>query len=109
MNVRHSVLSYLELLAYPSRLIEYEAKTPIASVHGELVSQFCDDLYHPKSPQFLNAFTEDELKDLARLYGLLAESGTLRASSAADLLKQPQWRRIVAFAKDLATTLGGDN
>jgi hypothetical protein len=106
MNVRESAISYLRLLSHPSQQMEYEAKVPIASIHGELVSQFCDDIYHPKSPQFLDAFTEDELKDLARLYGLLMETGRLRVSSVAELLKQPQWRRVVEFAKDLAATLG---
>ena len=106
MNVRQSVLSYLELLSQPSQQLGYETKVPAANVHGELVSQFCDDIFCPKSPQFLDAFTEDELKDLARLYGLLMESGRLDASSVTDLLKQPQWRRIVEFAKDLAATIG---
>jgi hypothetical protein len=106
MNVRQSVLSYLELLSQPSQQIEYEAKVPIANIHGELVSQFCSDIYHPKNQQFLDAFTEDELKDLARLYGLLMESGRLRVSSVTDLLKQPQWRRIVEYAKDLAAIIG---
>jgi hypothetical protein len=105
MNVRQNVLSYLELLSQPSRQLEYEAKVPIAHIHGELVSQFCDDLYFPKNPQFLDAFTQDELKDLARLYGLLMESGRLRVSSVTELLKQPEWRRTVEFAKDLFVTI----
>ena len=106
MNVRQNVLSYLELLSQPSQQIEYEAKVSIANIQGELVSQFCSDIYRPKNPQFLGAFTEDELKDLARLYGLLMESGRLRVSSVSELLKQPHWRRTVEFAKDLAATLG---
>jgi hypothetical protein len=105
MNVRQSVLSYLDLLSQPSQQLEYEAKVPIAHIHGELVSQFCSDLYYPKSQQFLDAFTQDELKDLAHLYGLLMESGRLRVSSVAELLKQPQWRRTVEFAKDLLVTI----
>jgi hypothetical protein len=109
MNVRKNVLSYLELLSQPSQQIQYEAKVPIANIQGDLVSQFCDDIYRPKNPFFLDAFTEDELKDLARLYGLLMESGSLRVSSVTQLLKQPHWRRTVAFAKDLAATLGAGN
>jgi hypothetical protein len=106
MTIRQSVISHLELLSRPSQQLEYEAKVPIANIHCELVSGFCSDLYHPKSQPFLDAFTEDELKDLARLYGLLMETGQLRVSSVSELLKQPQWRRVVAFAKDLVTELG---
>jgi hypothetical protein len=106
MTIRHSIIAHLELLSQPSQQLEYEATVPIANIHGELVSGFCSDLYHPKNQAFLDAFTEDELKDLARLYGLLMETGQLRVSSVSELLKQPQWRRVVAFAKDLVTELG---
>jgi len=105
MNLRQSVLEYLDLLSHPSQQIEYEASVPTVHIHGELVSQFCSDLFHPKSQQFLDAFTETEIKDLARLYGLLMETGRLRVSSATELLKEPQWRRVVAFAKDLRAVM----
>ena len=105
MNVRQSVIEYLDLLSHPSQQLEYDAKVPIAHIHGKLVSQFCGDLFHPKSQQFLDAFTETEIKDLARLYGLLMETGRLRVSSATDLLTQPQWRRVVEFAKDLRAVM----
>jgi hypothetical protein len=105
MNVRQSVREYLDLLSQPSRQIEYEARIAPANSHGELVSWFCSDLFRPKSPQFLEAFTENEVKHLARLYGLLIESGLLRASSVADLLREPEWRRIARFARELVATI----
>ena len=107
MNVRERVIEYLELLSQPSRQIDYETSVPRANGHGELVSWFSDELFQPKSQQFLDAFTENEIKDLARLYGLLIESRLLRASSLADLLREPEWRRIVRFAKELAAMLDG--
>ena len=107
MNVRERVLEYLELLSQPTRQIDYETSIPLANSHGALVSWFCDDLFHPKRRQFLDAFTENEIKELARLYGLLIESRLLRASSLADLLREPEWRRIVRFAKELAAMLDG--
>jgi hypothetical protein len=105
MSVRQGVLEYLELLSQPARQIDYEAKAATANVHGQLVRRFCDDLFHPKSRQFLDAFTENEIKHLARLYGLLIESRLLRASSVADLLREPEWRRIARFAQELVATM----
>ena len=109
MNIRERVLEYLELLSQPSRQLNYETSIPLANSHGELVTWFCDDLFRPKSRQFLEAFTEPEIKDLARLHGLLIESRLLRASSLADLLREPEWRRIVRFAQELAAMLDGDD
>jgi len=105
MNIRERVLEYLELLSQPTRQLDYETSVPRANRHGELVRWFCDDLFHPKSEPFLDAFTENEIKDLARLYGLLIESRQLRASSLADLLREPEWRRVARFAKELVATI----
>ena len=101
MNIRERVLEYLELLSQPARQLDYETSVPLANSHRELVRWFCDDLFRPKNQQFLAAFSETEIKDLARLYGLLIESGLLRASSLADLLREPEWRRIARFAQEL--------
>jgi hypothetical protein len=105
MNVRQRALEYLELLSQPARQIDYESNAAVANVHGQLVSRFCDELFQPKSQQFLDAFSENEIKDLARLYGLLIESGLLRASSLADLLREPEWHRIGRFAKELVAKM----
>jgi hypothetical protein len=98
VRIRDAVLEHVELLSRPSAQLEY-------GVPGELVAGFCSDLYHPKSAEFLGAFTEGELKELAHLYGLLVEASRLQSPSVPDLLKQPQWRRVVEFAKDLAVAL----
>jgi hypothetical protein len=100
-TIRESVLAHLELLAHPSRQQEYESDVQIADVHAELVDGFCSDLFHPKNKEFIDAFSEDELKDLARLYGLLSETGHLRVACIAELQKQPEWRKVIAFAKEL--------
>ena len=99
--IRQSVREHLELLAHPSKQAQYESSVPVAHVHGELVAGFCSDLFRPKSKEFVDAFSEDELKDLAHLYGLLMETGRLRVASVNELLKQPEWRRVVTFAKEL--------
>ena len=58
MSVRAQVIEHIELLSLPSEQLEYERDVPIADVPAELVCGFCDDLYHPKSPEILLAFTE---------------------------------------------------
>lgn len=64
---RNRVVEEIELLARPSEQMKYEHDVPIANVPAELICGFVDDLYHPKSEMFLNAFTEQELKSLAEL------------------------------------------
>ena len=86
MTVRSAILSYLELLSAPSKQLEYEKSVPSVNVHGKLIAGFCSDLYHPKSPDFIAAFSEDELRDLGHMYGLLMESGRVRASTVHELL-----------------------
>jgi hypothetical protein len=105
MGIRESVLEHVELLSQASAQSAYAVNVPIADIHGELVDGFTSDLYSPKNTEFLDAFTEAELKQLAHLYGLLLESIRLHVSSVTELLKQPEWRRVMAVAKELAVAL----
>jgi hypothetical protein len=100
-NIRAAVVEHIKLLAHPSEQLEYEKKVPIADVPAELVCGYCDDLYHPKSPDFINAFSEEELKSLAELYGLLCLASKTKVSSVTELLKLPEWRNVVSVAKEL--------
>jgi hypothetical protein len=95
----------VELLSQPSLQLEYERSLTVAGhAPSELVSVFCAD-YHPKNPAFIDAFSEDELKDLAHLYGLIVEASTSDYSTVGQMLKDPKWRRVVAVAKDLMPRL----
>jgi hypothetical protein len=106
---RQRVIDEIEGLASPSDQMKYERHVPIADVPAELICGFVDDLYHPKSELFLNAFTSDELKSLAELYGRLcvaSEAFTKNdCHSVADIQKLPEWRSVMAFAKDLVVEL----
>ncbi len=102
MNLRKSIIDCIELLSLPSKQLEYEKNVPIANVPAELICGFCDDLYHPKSERLIAEFTEEELKGLAHLYGMLCESTTETTSSVKELLKTEKWRSVVWIAKDLA-------
>jgi hypothetical protein len=101
MSLRQSIIDEIDLLAHPSKQLQYEKDVPSADVYAELLCGFCDDLYHPKSEEMLSQFTEDELKGLAHLYGLLREAVGLKTHSVIELVKHPKWRAMVAVAKEL--------
>ncbi|TQV76099.1 hypothetical protein [Denitrobaculum tricleocarpae] len=107
--LRVAVIEEIRVLASASLQSKYEIDVPIADVPAELICGFCDDLYHPKSKTFLDAFTEDEIKQLAVLYGLLyLVSETVNRShplKIADLQKLPEWRAVMSYAKDLESDL----
>jgi hypothetical protein len=106
---RKSMIEMIELLGSPSDQLKYERDVPIADVPSELVCGFVDDLYHPKSKMFIDAFSENELKSLAELYGMVCiASKAFRATdchSVSDIQKLPEWRSVMAFGKDLAVEL----
>lgn len=74
-------------------------------VPDEWISLFADDLYHPKSKSFLDAFTEEELKDLAEYYGrLIVASKEIAKIDNPDInavLKIPEFKALMSFAKEL--------
>jgi len=106
---RHRVVEEIEGLANPLDQVKYEHDVPIADVPAELICGFVDDLYHPKSERFLNAFTSDELKSLAELYGRLCVASDAFTKhdchSVDDIQKLPEWQSVMAFSKDLVVEL----
>ena len=108
-TIRDRVIECVVLLASAKGQKEYERDVPIAYVPAELKSSFCDDLFHPKSPDFTGSFSEVELKDLAVLYGLLHRaSKSFRdcpSLSVGQMLKLSQWREVMFFSKGLADRL----
>jgi hypothetical protein len=105
MDIRNAIIDQIALLASPSEQLQYEKNVPIADIQGELICMFCDDLYHPKNPGMLDEFTENELKDLAHLYGLLVEAANISANNVNELLKQREWRSVIKLAKELNANL----
>ena len=91
------------MLASANEQVKYEKAVPHAFVVAELIESFVTDHYHPKSPDFIEAFNEDELKDLAHLFGLVCEAAErmreMEVRSVADLQKLPEWRKVMSLAK----------
>lgn len=112
-DLRQSIHDEVRLLSSAQAQLDYERSAPTADVPAELICGFVDDLYRPKSAEFIEAFTEGELKDLAELYGRLcvASDAFLReeASSVSDILKIAEWRTTIMYAKELCARLGGKN
>ncbi len=106
MRYRARVGEYLDLLSRSSEIRQYENSLEGGAGHvpTELVEMFCSDIYHPRSPQFIAEFSEEELKDMARLYGFLHLASAENVSSVGELLKNPHWRAAITLAKELAPT-----
>ncbi|MGC4002070.1 MAG: hypothetical protein QM811_02530 [Pirellulales bacterium] len=72
-------------------------------VVDEWVDGFTTDLFHPKDPAFIDAFSEQELRDLCELYGLLCHAAKiLRDQDQSDIptiLKIAEWRWVMAKAQ----------
>lgn len=104
--MRTVILSELDLIASPGAQLAYDASlTRAGHAPTELISRFCDDLFHPRDLDSEGSFSDDELKGLAHIYGLIVEAGRAQHSTVAAMLRDPVWRRVVARAKDLRTQL----
>ena len=105
--MRKSVIDELKLLSSARAQMEYEKSLSGAAglAPRELISVFCDDLYHPKSDKFVDAFSEDELKELAHLYGLMSEVVPTQYVTVAEMLKSPGWRKVVDLSKQLMSRM----
>jgi hypothetical protein len=108
-SYRECLIDVISTLASGEAFLEYEAKVPIAYVPDEIVCQFFDDHYHPKSAEFIAEFSEDELKEIGIFSGFLQMgSDAVDEAGSPDVaacLKLPDWRRMMKRAKMLATLL----
>jgi hypothetical protein len=105
--MRTKIIEELEMLSSASKQLEYE--TTLAAVAGdaptELAEVFCTDLFNLKNPELISAFSNDELKMLAHLYGLVVEATRALHPTVTEMLKDPAWRRVMSVAKDLRAEL----
>jgi hypothetical protein len=106
MDAREALADLLDLLSRGEEQLNYE-RSLVSAGHAptELVSMFCDDFYHPKDPGFIAAFSDEELRRLGHLYGLLVESSRQDFLTVAEMLKHPKWRRVIDVAAQLRAEL----
>ena len=102
-SIRTRAIEMIEILASSQMQLDYEhSLTSAGHAPTELICMYCDDFFHPKSLDFVGEFSEAELKDLAYLYGLVRQS--IMFSSATEMLKSVDWRKMMSFAKELKGT-----
>jgi hypothetical protein len=64
-NLRPGIIGVLRLLASPEDQVNYERRVAGISVPTELLSQWFDDLYLPKSESFRSCFSAQEMEALS--------------------------------------------
>ena len=105
MNIRETIIEEIKILSQASEQLAYEKSlTKAGHAPTELISTFCDDLFNPKDEELISAFSNEELKELAHLYGLMVEASRKNHPSVKEMLKDPQWRKVMEFAKTISFT-----
>ena len=102
MSLRKTIIEEIYLLSLASEQLAYE-KSLINAGHAptELIGRFCDDLFNPKGSEFNSSFSNEEIKELAHLYGLMIESSNKSYSTVSEMLKDENWRRVISLAKEI--------
>lgn len=105
MNHRERIFGVISSLASAEEQLEYERSLQssakgVGCAATELL-EFGNDLFWPKDPDFIRAFSETELRRIAHLYGLVMECSRVDIGSVRELLKVREWRRVMALAKDM--------
>ena len=105
-GIRSAVIDCVSLFASAAAQAEYEREVPHESVPVEMIEIFATDLYHPKSQDFVDSFSESELKSMSRVYGAICSvSESLDAKPVRcglELQKMPEWRTVMVIAKRLS-------
>lgn len=105
---RRTMLDLLRLLADPEAQRAYERNVPIAQVPAELLCMWFDDLYHPDSSAFHEAFDPVERAALARFHAVFTEVADRmpeRLERVAELHAWSEWSVVVRAAARVLTQI----
>ena len=106
---RDQLKDCLDTLGSSAELLEYERNVPIAYIPHEVACQYFDDFYHPKASGFLEAFSEEEIKQIGVLSGYLhiaLQAVNLQGHpTMEEVLKIPEWRSMMMRASILREAL----
>jgi len=109
ITYRDQLKECLGAMASGKELLDYEKNVPVAYVPHEVACQFFDDFYHPKASEFLDAFSEEEIKEIGILSGYLhiaLEKVDLQGHpKVSEVLKIPEWRSMMKRASILRESL----
>jgi hypothetical protein len=96
----------LGVLASAHAQLRYEQRVPIAYIPSELLCGWFDEIYHPNSPEFQQAFSRNELSALADFSSVLHKNSRVLPGSARELVKQSGWQSVMRSAREVLDVLG---
>jgi len=94
------------VLASAHAQLRYEQRVPIAHIPSELLCGWFDEIYHPNSPEFQQAFSRKELSALADFSSVLHKNSRVLPGSARELVKQSGWQLVMRSAGEVLDVLG---
>src|SRR5262245_39760742 len=110
LDVRRHIIELVRLIASKEQQLAYERDVPIADVPSELVCMWVDDLYHPDSDLFFEAFNSRERDRLAKFHTFFDARVHQLPDSLPEMQKNPAWIEVMREAQrvldDLDWTAG---
>ena len=104
-NVRTTVFAFLRLMSSLDRLKEAERADRSVCLPFALADHFSRTLYAPKLAGFVEAFSEEELKLLAKIYSAIVRAerrfGSLRRVTVQEVWRLEEWREAMTLARQL--------
>lgn len=107
MSFHDSAIEILELIASYEAQKKYEKNVQIANVPAELVCMWFDDFYH-LTPQFIECFSESELKalsDFNEFYDKRVKNLPDSDKGLNELQQSNYWKEISDKAKNILPIL----
>jgi len=111
IDLRNNVVSLMRLLASKDEQLAYEREVPIANVPAELVCMWFDDIYHPDSDLFIEAFSLPERERLARFDTYYDARHKQLPNTLTEMHQNQAWLEVMDEAQrvlqDLGWAMGG--
>jgi hypothetical protein len=106
IDLRNNIVGLMRMLASKDEQLAYERDVPIADVPAELVCMWFDDLYHPDTDLFLEAFSPSERERLARFHVFYNARHKRLADTLAEMHQNGAWLEVMDEAQQVLDDLG---
>ena len=98
IQLRKNVIEDLHLLASTKEQVKFQRQVPFVNISNELVCNWFDGSYHPVDEAFCGAFSEAELKTLAKFNQVfdhvLSSFEEPNMPEIQALIQTDQWKRL---------------
>ena len=105
--IRSSIIEELALLSSGHAQLRYEQSVPTANIPAELVCGWFDDIYHPDTREFQQAFSRSELAALAGFSALFELQVSSMPDTVRELVKLATWQQVMQQAREALSTIQG--